>query len=330
MSHGTVSFNVVMSAEGEEDAAERLFELANASHVRFMTVGQHEVSIRQDPANVTTGGCVWETAYLLAQWAMRELEPRLEAHARRSGPAVRCLEVGAGCGLLGISLADAGADVLLTETAAAMPNLEHNVAANPPQRIRGGSSATATLHWGDPAHIASAVARGPFDVLVGTDVVYVEEMVVPLLRTLWRCAGAGTTVWLCGQVRDPDAHAVLTREAPRWFGAVERLALDGESFAVELECFLLQLQAPVPTEPQVAAGEAAPAVGGSEAAMTRRTTPGKESRRDVKRRRRRESQQDEAPGCEAHGAREKRKRKKLGGSGSAASESDCGAAGSGF
>jgi len=247
----TVSYDLVMQADGEEDTSERMFELANAPRVRFtvpVIAGAGEVIIRQDPANETTGGCVWETSYLLAQWAIRELEPRLKAAARGGGSTrVRCLEVGAGCGLLGLSLAAAGADVVLTETASAMPNLEHNVRENPPPTSRGGSSSTQTLHWGDEAHVASARARGPFDLLLGTDVVYVEAMVVPLMETLWSCAAPSTTVWLCGQVRDPDAHAALEREAPHWFGRVRRLQLGGFSFADELECFLMELTMPVAT-----------------------------------------------------------------------------------
>ena len=123
---------------------------------------------RQDPAVVGTGGCVWETAYLLSLWAVRELLPMLAADSR-----VRCLEVGAGCGLLGLTLAGIGAQVVLTETPDAMPNLRWNVEHNQP--ARRGSARAQTLHWGDDADIAAVVRHGPFDVLVGTDVVYVSS-----------------------------------------------------------------------------------------------------------------------------------------------------------
>ena len=179
-----VSFDAVMDAPGDEDAAERMFELANASRVRFSARKGRELCIRQDPSNSTTGGCVWETAYLLALWAAKQLQPKLD----RAGPPLRCLEVGAGCGLLGISLAASGADVLVTETPSAMPNLEHNVANNRP--TGRGSLAAAALHWGDAAHLAAVRELGPYDVLLGTDVVYVEAMVRPLLHTLWSCAGS--------------------------------------------------------------------------------------------------------------------------------------------
>ena len=81
----------------EEDASERLFELANAVHVNFSVPNGPVICVRQDPANTTTGGCVWETSYLMALYALRELEPRLRARSR-GGTPVRCLEVGAGYG----------------------------------------------------------------------------------------------------------------------------------------------------------------------------------------------------------------------------------------
>lgn len=218
-----------------DDSATALFELANATHVVF-SVGGHELTIQQDPSVVGTGGCVWETAYLMAQW----LQPRL-AELQRDGP-LRCLEVGAGCGLLGIALAHAGCDVLLTEQGTAMDNLSANVAANAPPETSGGACAAAPLSWTEDGELDAVAARGPWQVLVGTDVVYKAELVRPLLRTLWRCAGDETKCWLCLQERDADAHAMLLRLAPCFFRRVAPVPLEGLSFSEELECFLLSLE----------------------------------------------------------------------------------------
>ncbi|KAL1524024.1 hypothetical protein AB1Y20_018938 [Prymnesium parvum] len=245
-------FHSVMSAAGDEDAASRLFELANAPAVAFRTAGGAEVSIRQDPANSTTGGCVWETAYLLAQWVEREIESgrgrwgrRWKAHLCGTGPAVRCLEVGAGCGLLGVALAHAGGDVTLTETADAMRNLEWNVEHNPLPPTCRGSVAARRLHWGDPADIQAAVSNGPFDLLLGTDVIYCASLVEPLLQTLQQCMHTHSTCWLCCQVRCPDSHEAMMRLAPKYFRTVNTRDLSGFMYAEELECFLLELRLPL-------------------------------------------------------------------------------------
>ena len=155
-------------------AAEAFFDLANATHVRFPVSRGATVTIRQDPENQTTGGCVWETSYLLALWTLRTLEPRLSNRGRTDNGPVRCLEVGAGCGLLGIALASAGASVIVTECAAAMANLEWNVARNPPPPATHGALSARTLDWTDHAHARGARAEGPFSFLLGTDCVYVR------------------------------------------------------------------------------------------------------------------------------------------------------------
>jgi hypothetical protein len=42
---------------------------------------------------------------------------------------------------------------------------------------------------------------GNFDYIVGTDVVFAERLVEPLLETMHLMAGKTTVVWLCLQVR---------------------------------------------------------------------------------------------------------------------------------
>ena len=59
-------FDEVLSAQSSEEVAERLFELANASQVLFHING-YDVTIHQDPSVVGTGGCIWDTAFVLAR-----------------------------------------------------------------------------------------------------------------------------------------------------------------------------------------------------------------------------------------------------------------------
>ena len=243
-----------------DDSATALFELANATHVVF-GVGGHDLTIQQDPAVVGTGGCVWETSYLMAQW----LRPQLEARQATLGRRQRLLEVGAGCGLLGIAAAHNGCEVLLTEQASAMANLRANVEANPPPGGGGTSGGTARaleLSWTSAADVATAAASGPWDVLTGTDVVYKAELVAPLLDALRRCATSTSVVYLCLQRRDADAHATLLRLAPCYWGRVVRVPFAEDEqlarFECELECFLLQMEEPRPVV--LDEGEAPPLV----------------------------------------------------------------------
>ena len=232
----------VLAATDADEVAERLFELANASHVLYRVAGG-ELSIRQDHTVANTGGCVWDTSFVLARWA----EPRIgEWRASLDPPRpLRVVEVGAGCGLLGAALARLGCEVLVTEQPSAMANLRANVEANQPPASSsgGGSLAAAQLSWADEGEVAAAAARGPWDLLVGTDVVYSAEAVEPLLRALHACARKATVVWLCLQEREPAATARLRCLAPRFFARVSEVALGADDLphSAGVECFLLRL-----------------------------------------------------------------------------------------
>ena len=236
-------FSDVASAD---DAADKMFELANATRVVFPVGEHHELTIGQDPSVVGTGGCVWDTAYVLARWVpprLATLRSKLKGKDRR----LRCLEVGAGCGLLGLALAHLGCDVLVTEQASAMANLRANLEANPPPASTGGMIDAAPMCWTDARDVASTSARGPWDVIVGTDVVYAIDPVVPLLTTLHACASPRSEVWLCLQQREPEATAKLLAIAPSYFRDVRRIDLEDDGqlpFAVGAECFLVKLRKP--------------------------------------------------------------------------------------
>ena len=209
--------------------AELFFELANAPAVRFAVPGgRGEVSVVQDPTVADcTGGVVWETALMMAQLLCRD--PGLLGSRRP-----RVLELGAGCGLLGVALARAGCDVLLTEAAPAMGNLRRNVAGR-----RG--AAAAELHWGE-------APPGGVDAVVGTDVVFSAALVRPMLETARAALPPGGALWLCLQRRCEAAHGALLAAAPTLFEGVSdetaRLHADPTvgPAARELECLLLRLQ----------------------------------------------------------------------------------------
>jgi predicted nicotinamide N-methyase len=203
-----------------DDLESRLFELANAPAVAYRCIGGQHVTVQQDrEAKVHTGGIVWETAFLLALF----LEPQWPQPRPR-----HVLEVGAGCGLLGMVLAAAGSDVVLSEHPIALANLQRNVAACSavaPERAR-----VARLDWteqGDVRALAAAqLARGCppcFDTIVGTDVVFSEHLVVPLLDTIHTLADAHTTVWLCLQERCAASHKLLLATIPHYFRDCARI-----------------------------------------------------------------------------------------------------------
>jgi predicted nicotinamide N-methyase len=251
--HIAADFEAALAAPG--DTAEKLFELANKPMVRF-TVGGHRVEVSQDrKATEHSGGVVWETAFFLARYIERHLLQELRAQRSPDcGTRLRVVELGSGCGLLGLALSQLGCNVLLTEQPAALPNLSANVKAASKKSC--GAADVAQLSWGDDADISAVLKQGPFDLVVASDVVFAERFVDPLLRTISamlensrsesRSQGAARkpSCWLCLQQRDPDAHAALLQRATALFRMRELdfTDLPGFEAAVELECVLLHLR----------------------------------------------------------------------------------------
>ena len=153
--------------------AEKLFELANASRVIF-GVAKHDITIRQDPSVANTGGCVWDTAFVLARWMQPLSWRQAERRTAKMPRGWRRLR------LLGIALGHLGCDVIVTEQSSAMSNLAHNVNANPCNKA--GTVVAQQLTWGDANEIAAISGSATnINLIVGTDVIYNVEHVEPLL-----------------------------------------------------------------------------------------------------------------------------------------------------
>jgi len=130
----------------------------------------------------------------------------------------RVLELGAGTGIGGLSAAACGAHVLLSDQAHMLPLLNENIAANghmlqwrdAEAEAEGGAASAATadgrtdsaagrtegdfcgsgsavatqLLWGDESDLERVGASGPFDLVVGSDLLYAPHVFPLLLDTL--------------------------------------------------------------------------------------------------------------------------------------------------
>ena len=147
-----------------------------------------------------TAFTLWDGAFQLAKY--------LEAHPSLvRGKSV--LELGAGCGLLGLVAATLGASrVTLTDLPHVGPHLLASAALNP--HIPPGVVSVAALDWFAPAAFDTSE---PVDVIVGADVVWVGDLIPPLVDTLARLAAAwpAARILLAHQTRSHSGDELLFR-----------------------------------------------------------------------------------------------------------------------
>lgn len=226
------------------------FELANvtfvgfrlASHQRRKPKNNKTISIvvKQDTSacGQHTGGIVWETSYLLINYLL--------SLSRNLG---NTLEVGAGCGLLGLVLAASkwAKRVVLTETDSVIENLHDNVKRNDASGSKRAMG--CALDWQNverDVEKSSKLEPHSFDTIVGTDVIFTSTLVEPLLHTLQYMSHENTVVYLCLQVRCADSHKMLLEKAPSFGWKIKDISCQLSSipdcaWGQQMECILFKL-----------------------------------------------------------------------------------------
>ena len=165
----------------------------NALEVQQFTFQGHFVELPQDSTveiDVTknTGFKLWDGAYLLARYLESEDFPAGRWRGRR------CVELGAGCGLVGIVAWLLGAKVTLTDLEDAIAHtrkcVDKNTSTLKPDD--SGEISTQVLLWGDePSGLPT-----PADVILGSDIVYQPDYLDDLIKTLNDLSGPQTVIYI--------------------------------------------------------------------------------------------------------------------------------------
>jgi predicted nicotinamide N-methyase len=115
------------------------------------------------------------------------------------------LELGAGCGIVGIFLAKLGCHIVTTDQAIVLPTLDSNISLNVDRT--DVDLQIKELSWGNDEQISSIMEKEKsFDFIFGSDIVFNVNMVDPLLETIHKMASRRTQIYICYEIRDPDAH----------------------------------------------------------------------------------------------------------------------------
>lgn len=198
------------------------------------------VCILREPTNFRScGATVWLSAFVLVNYMERELFRDPEGLQ-----GLRIAELGAGCGVPGMALAQLGAEVLLTDVAGLCPLLERHIALNflrSPVQEHGEHVCprVAQLCWGNSEDLQSLIAserqNRRFDFLIGSDICYDRDAHVALLRTLLAMTVVGREATLSPleptlSELSGSMHGLAPRPGPRVILALPRRIDEFEAF----------------------------------------------------------------------------------------------------
>ena len=182
-----------------------------------------------------TASTVWDAGIVLAAMVyeqfmlIRAAEEDATDFSRR-----RCLDLGSGTGIVGLAAAASGgfSQVVLTDMPSVVPLLERNVERNRSELVHDGRCGleSVSLRWDDAAELRSVAALGPYELIVGGDLLYRPQVVEPLLAALRALVGRHTTVLLAASLQHSPETIDLFVDAAATAGfAVERLGTGCQS-----------------------------------------------------------------------------------------------------
>ncbi|XP_018415902.1 PREDICTED: protein N-lysine methyltransferase METTL21A [Nanorana parkeri] len=154
----------------------------------------HTIQIKQNWKELGVAAVVWDAAIVLCMY--------LEAGGiNLEGRSV--IELGAGTGLVGIVATLLGAEATVTDREIALEFLKTNVHDNLPTDLLHKVS-VKPLTWGKGLEDFS-----PFDVIVGADIIYLEETFQDLLKTILHLSTENTVILLSCKLRYQRDHQFL-------------------------------------------------------------------------------------------------------------------------
>ncbi|CAN8287882.1 unnamed protein product [Cochlearia groenlandica] len=171
----------------------------------------------------STGLMLWESARLMA--SILDRNQTIVSNKR-------VLELGCGCTGICSMVAARSANIVVATDAdtKALTLLNENIATNLESSLLGKVQ-TCVLEWGNKDHIRDikSLGYGGFDVIIGTDVTYVHEAILPLFETakelLSEEDGEKPALILCHVFRKVDEPTILSAASRFGFRLVDRWAL---------------------------------------------------------------------------------------------------------
>ncbi|KDP43983.1 hypothetical protein JCGZ_05450 [Jatropha curcas] len=207
----------------------------------------HQLQFSQDPNSKHLGTTVWDASVVFVKFLEKNCRKGRFCPSKLKGK--RVIELGAGCGVAGFGMALLGCNVVSTDQMDVLPLLTRNVERNTsrimqmdPNSDSFGSIKVAELDWGNKDHIMAV--DPPFDYIIGTDVVYAEHLLEPLLQTVFALSGPKTTILMGYEVRSTSVHKqMLDVWKPNFeLKIVPRAKMDGKYQHPSIQLYIMGLK----------------------------------------------------------------------------------------
>lgn len=163
-----------------------------------------------------TGLNVWDGAQLLLRYI--EKVPNIVKNKR-------VIELGSGCGIVGVAAAICGCkEVIMTDLAYALPLMRENVDIN---RVAWKDTDVVVsckeCDWFQPPPVDELLGHydSKADVLLVADCVWLSSLIAPLLRTLKLYTTESTDVFITYQQRGKEAHDLFMEGIHNLFDVVD-------------------------------------------------------------------------------------------------------------
>ncbi|KAK1435130.1 hypothetical protein QVD17_00890 [Tagetes erecta] len=219
-----------------------------SSAVLFEVMG-YQLHFAQDPNSKHLGTTVWDASMVLVKYLEKNCRKGKFCPSKLKGK--RVIELGAGCGVAGFGMALLGCDVVSTDQVEVLPLLMRNVERNMsriqqmnPDADSIGSITAAELSWGNNDHITAL--DPPFDYIIGTDVVYAEHLLEPLLHTMLALSGPKTTILIGYEIRSTNVHEQMIQLWKKHFEVkiVPKSKMDIKYHHPSIQLYIMTLKNP--------------------------------------------------------------------------------------
>ncbi|XP_039791937.1 protein N-lysine methyltransferase METTL21A isoform X2 [Panicum virgatum] len=206
----------------------------------------HRLHISQDPNSKHLGTTVWDASMVFVKFLEKNSRKGRFCPSKMKGK--RVIELGAGCGLAGFGMALLGCDVTTTDQVEVLPLLMRNVERNRSWISQSNSDSVAELDWGNKEHIKAV--EPPFDYIIGTDVVYSEHLLQPLMETITALSGPKTKILLGYEIRSTTVHEKMMEMWKSNFvvKTVSKSKMDAKYQHPSIYLYMMDPKAPLLTE----------------------------------------------------------------------------------